>query len=125
MTVFAIAIFGGFGGICRYLLGLSIPSFMGVPVATLIINSLGSFLLPIWNNYFGLKFKNIWTLAIGTGFIGSFTTFSGLMLDILKMYLTNNYSGMILYTICSIILGFFAAILGMKCATSLSKEPIK
>ncbi|GKQ42421.1 putative fluoride ion transporter CrcB 2 [Companilactobacillus sp. RD055328] len=122
MTILFIAIFGGLGGMCRYLLGISIPNVWGIPLVTLLVNIIGSFCLPIWNNYLGLKLNNKIKVAIGTGFIGAFTTFSGMIIDILKMYLTNNYSGLVIYILASIVLGFVAALLGMKTAMFFKKE---
>lgn len=121
MTVLLIAVFGGLGGLSRYGLGEMIPNILGMPLVTVGINLLGSFFLPIWNNYLGLKLHESWKLAIGTGFIGAFTTFSGMIIDVLKMYLTNNYSGILIYALISIIFGFFAALLGMKLVLILQK----
>lgn len=121
MQIILILIFGGLGGISRFLLGEVIPNVLGFPLGTLIINIVGSFCLPIWNNGLGLKFSKKWIIAIGTGFIGAFTTFSGMMLDIVKMQIINNYSGVIIYIILSIILGFLAAIVGTNLAQRFNK----
>ncbi|MDO1604740.1 CrcB family protein [Lactobacillus sp. YT155] len=121
MTVFLIALFGGLGGLSRYLISLNVPNVWGFPIATLLINLVGSFVLPIWNNHWGLKFDNKWHVAIGTGFIGAFTTFSGVVIDLIKMNLTHNYSGLIAYLILSIVGGLLAAMLGIQLANKVRK----
>lgn len=122
MQIMLILIFGGLGGISRFLLSEAIPNVLGFPIGTLVINIIGSFCLPIWNNGFGLKFSKKWLVAIGTGFIGAFTTFSGMILDIVKMQIINNYSGVIIYIILSIILGLLATIVGTNLAQRFNKE---
>lgn len=122
MDIILIALFGGLGGVCRFFLGLKIPMFFGFPLATFFINILGSFILPLWNNYFGNKLKNNWKIAIGTGFIGSFTTFSGLILDVVKMNIEQDYSNLFLYLFLSMAVGIFTSILGVNLANRLEKN---
>lgn len=122
MQILLLMIFGGLGGISRFLLGGIIPSVGGFPLGDLFINIIGSLILPIWNGSIGLKFDKKWLVAIGTGFIGAFTTFSGVMLDILKMQLKNNYSGVFLYIFLSIVLGIVSAIIGSKISQKFNGE---
>lgn len=80
-------VLGGVGVLCRYLLGMWIPSYDGMPISTLVINVLGSFLI-------GLLFTmtqedgghSPWQWAVMIGFLGSMTTFSSFSLETLKFF---------------------------------------
>lgn len=116
----SIAIFAFFGGISRFLLNQAF-SFTG----TISANLVGCFLLSFLT-YYVIERQRLaqWlTLGLGTGFVGAFTTFSTLMLDVYK--LGSNLDGL-LYLALSLIGGFSATFLGFICANLLtSKESSK
>lgn len=110
-NILSIAIFGFIGGICRYLLGFFFD-FNG----TILVNVVGCFLLAFLT-YFMLESETpaTWlTLGLGTGFVGSFTTFSSFCLDTLKIIGIHNYGYVLIYLIISIVGGYFSAFYGMK-----------
>ncbi len=73
--------FGGFfGAIARYLISMNINSIFGssFPYGTLLVNTLGSFLLGFLTKFFTDLFliNEMLRLAVLIGFLGAFTTFS-------------------------------------------------
>ncbi|WP_313028221.1 fluoride efflux transporter CrcB [Soonwooa sp.] len=113
-----IFIGGGIGSILRYLISFFSLKFFktsGFPIATLIINLVGCFLIGLFSAYFikqdsGLKFLFI------TGFCGAFTTFSTFSAENVILYQNGNYVSLISYILLSIILGFFAVLMGLSFA---------
>ncbi|KRM91867.1 fluoride efflux transporter FluC [Fructilactobacillus florum] len=114
---------GLLGGLARLEI-TQLINYHQFPIATLLINLTGAFLLPIWTNYgcqrLGLSAR--WNQVIGTGLIGSFTTFSGIILDSLKLLEVHNYSGFTLYLSFSIILGLLVAVVGDQFSHILAKR---
>jgi CrcB protein len=68
-----VAIGGAFGASARYAVGNSVRTDARVPVSTLIVNVVGSFVLGAVT--FGLS-SEATALAVGVGACGAFTTFS-------------------------------------------------
>jgi CrcB protein len=116
MNVVTVFVFGIFGGMARASLNGLFPSFYGFPLTTFCINCLGCFLLAFFaKNY--MVSKNVserLILGMGTGFIGSFTTFSSLILDAFKLYQNGEFAFLFLYLSGSLTLGFVMTILGFK-----------
>lgn len=84
------------------------------PLSTLIINVLGSFLL-------GLIIARFWSAAppwmkagLGTGLLGSFTTFSALMVSVVALTGTGLWLLAVIYLVLSLVLGFGAAVIGLR-----------
>ena len=88
LNLFLVGIGGFFGAIARYGISkrLNDPSQPTIPKGTLTVNLVGSFLLGI---IIGAIPNTIMTLLFGTGFLGAFTTFSTLKLE-LTFYLNKN-----------------------------------
>lgn len=124
--VLAVAIGGAMGTALRILLDilLSLIFFTMIPITTMVINAIGSFLL-------GFLVGGIWTrpatptwmkLAVGPGLLGGFTTFSGVVLQSLffqNIFLTAGYLAL------SIGTSLFAALLGVWVGTPLAKKASK
>lgn len=92
-----VAIFGALGAAARYWISNTLDAGL-FPYNTLMINIIGCFLLAIIFRYLA-SFSMITSTLItglGTGFIGSFTTFSAFSME------TANLFGQILYHSCFI-----------------------
>jgi fluoride exporter len=126
MTGLAVMVGGAFGALARYLsnvlfqLLLGGSPLAGYPFSTLTVNLVGSFALSFlfFANYFGIP--NSIKLAIGTGFIGAFTTFSTFELETLQLVQKGEYVLAFLYVIGSVLFGFGAVLLGRFLALQLT-----
>ncbi len=110
--------FGGAIGAClRYLVILWSPNGE-LPLATLIVNLIGSFSLGM---IFALSSNQLIddkiTLLIATGILGSFTTMSTYSVETITLWEKDKLSS-ILYVLITAIIGPLLAILGMEIINS-------
>jgi fluoride exporter len=108
---------GGFvGSICRYVLGewISVGSF---PFGTLLVNLAGCFFLGWFLTYSSQRgtIQPELALMIGTGFTGSFTTFSTFAGET-AVLAGESLPGALLYILLSIVMGIVFSFLGYKSA---------
>ena len=75
-----VAVLGGVGSVARFRLDELVQRRAGgdFPFGTLVVNVSGSFVLGVLT---GAGVGGDWLLLAGTGFLGSFTTFSTWMLE--------------------------------------------
>ena len=104
------------GANARYLVSVMMVQYLGKPgfFATLIVNSLGSFLLGLVAGFILGKLDNThhyWFL-FAVGGLGSFTTFSTFSLDMLFLLQQQQILYLILYASVSIIAGLIFVYLG-------------
>lgn len=115
-----IGIGGVFGAIARYVIkNIHIYGYQGlIPMNTLLINVLGSFLLALLLTsaseilYLDMDIR----IGIGTGFLGAFTTFSTMSKEAVALMRSGHYSYAVFYLGLSTILGLAAAYLGVIAA---------
>lgn len=115
----AVAAGGMAGTTARYLLGELLPPVAGWPVATLTANLVGSFLLGLLLEALlslGPETRRIRTvrLALGTGVLGGFTTFSSLALELERLLAagsTTTAAGYLLVTVAGGLVACLAGIL--------------
>jgi CrcB protein len=115
MTVIAVLLGGIIGTGLRLALGQVLPNGDTVfPWATLVTNYLGSFVL-------GFLVARVWPTApdwlrggLGTGVIGSFTTFSALMVSLLTLTRAGMPLLAVLYLLVSLAGGLAVAVLGLR-----------
>jgi fluoride exporter len=110
---------GGFlGALSRYGIGEWIQTNNGFPLGTLLINLIGCFFLGWFLTYITIM-KNLkpeLTLLIGTGFIGSFTTFSTFSVETILLFQNGQTVYAALYILISTIFGILMAYFGVKLA---------
>ncbi len=120
----SVMIGGFFGAISRFALGEWLHTENGFPLGTFIINLIGCFALGWFLTYVNQKkkIKTEFTLIIGTGFIGSYTTFSTFSVETINLFQQGLVFFGTTYVLATIILGLLLAYLGRKLA--LSKEKV-
>jgi CrcB protein len=116
MNAMYVIIGGFFGAIFRYFLGewVHVDNF---PIGTLLVNLAGCFFLG-WFLTFVSQKKTIRPeagLLIGTGFTGSFTTFSTFSAETI-MLIQESVMGASIYIFLSIVAGIGFSYLGFKAA---------
>ncbi|MET1249344.1 CrcB family protein [Sporolactobacillus sp. STCC-11] len=81
-----LILFGVLGALSRYSLECLIHG-TAFPFATLLINVLGCFAITFFaqSSHFIRNFSAKWLYIISTGFIGSFTTLSAFLLEVVTM----------------------------------------
>lgn len=117
MTYVFVGVAGSLGAILRYLIGLVLfDESMVFPFSTLIINLIGSFLLAWFTTRLVKKFSLSTHLktAIGTGFIGSFTTFSTLSVETVSLFENGNMFLATIYVLASINGGLLMSRIGFS-----------
>ncbi|WP_026692592.1 fluoride efflux transporter FluC [Peribacillus kribbensis] len=116
MVYFLVGIGGIAGALLRYMAGVFFFRHSLFPFSTLIINLLGSFLLAYLTTglFKRLSISQELKTAIGTGFVGSFTTFSTLSVETVNLFRNGHWLLALVYIAASIFLGVLASRLGHK-----------
>lgn len=127
MNILAVAVGGFFGAILRYGIGILLPHEQGFPISTFLVNSIGCFVLAFFLTIFAVRAKlHEWLqVAIGAGFIGSFTTFSTFSVESLRLFEQHQYLEGISYVCLSVIVGVTFAWIGMWLAQCLKKRSFR
>lgn len=110
LTLTYVAIGGAIGSVLRYLMVVAI----GAPVATLVVNVLGSFAMGVL--FISLASRTSLSPLLMTGVLGGFTTFSAFSLDALKLWESGQTLQAMLYVLASFILSLVAVALGAALA---------
>ena len=126
MVYIFVGIAGILGALSRYYLGLSISTGWqhDFPFATLAINLIGCFVLSWLTMYISrLNILHPYLVTgIGTGFIGSFTTFSTFSVETVKLIHASHWGLALLYVLSSLWGGLFMSWLGFKVGDSFFKK---
>ncbi len=116
-----VALGGAVGATARYALGLAVHPAGGWPLGTLLANLLGAFLLGMLlealvrrgpETEAGRRLR----LALGTGLLGGFTTFSSLALELERLLAAGSAGVALGYAAVSLVLGFLACLGGIALA---------
>ncbi|WP_459910964.1 fluoride efflux transporter CrcB [Desulfotomaculum defluvii] len=111
---------GVFGALVRFYLGTSIQqlTMTGFPYGTLTVNLLGSFLLSFiaYGSTLLWKLPRNYLLAINTGCIGSFTTFSTFSVETINLLEQGNFLAALVYVIISVAGGLALSWMGIRMA---------
>lgn len=108
----------GLGGGFRHGLNVAVARLLpglGFPLATLIINVLGSFLMGVLAEGFALRGMggHAARLFLTTGVLGGFTTFSTFSLDAISLYErgeTTAAAGYVIASVVAALAGLFAGL---------------
>ena len=109
---------GTLGTGLRYGLSGLTPPLAGVPVATLAVNVLGSFVLGLlleWLLRAGSDegWRQDLRLGVGTGVLGGFTTYSALATDTASLLSGGHPGRAVGYAVATLVLGLVAAASGI------------
>ena len=92
LNVILVAVGGGIGAACRYLMGVAVGSNEALmqtigpfPLSTLIVNVLGGFVIGILSALLSSQAADSARLFAITGFTGGFTTFSTFGLETISL----------------------------------------
>lgn len=126
MTLVAVLIGGILGTGLRLTINQLVVPESAFPWATLLINVLGSFVL-------GFFVARVWPAApawlragLGTGVLGSFTTFSAVVVSLLGLTVSGMTLLAVVYLVVTLVLGLAAALLGIRLgARALVAPPIE
>lgn len=113
MTDYLMVLIGGScGAVSRFAISSLIKRFISseFPIATLLINWIGSFLIGLLMAAHPGNFNQ---LLLGTGFMGGFTTFSTFQMENITLFQKKNYITLSVYIISSFVVGILLAILGL------------
>ncbi|MBM3785029.1 MAG: fluoride efflux transporter CrcB [Acidobacteria bacterium] len=112
MRYFWIALAGGAGSVCRYLIwrAVSVPD-SAMPYGTLAVNIIGCFAIGVAGR--GIQ-DEMARFAVITGFLGGFTTFSAFGMETLQLFRAGFAGTAVAYAALSNLGGLAAAWLGWK-----------
>ncbi|WP_114571275.1 fluoride efflux transporter CrcB [Exiguobacterium flavidum] len=118
MLYLLVGLAGICGALARYGVGLAVGQFASgpFPLATLLINLAGCFLLG-YATHFLFKTKVLHSYAVtalGTGFIGSFTTFSTFSVETVTLMRESRFLLAGLYVALSLFGGLLFSYLGFR-----------
>jgi CrcB protein len=118
MNLLIVFLGGGFGAVCRYLFGIGVVRLSSPaqgPVATLMINVLGSFLMGVLIGSMARMsgVNDRWRLLLGVGVLGGFTTFSSFSLEAVLMIERRAYALAAAYVVGSVVLGLTGLMVGL------------
>jgi len=123
MTLVAVVLGGILGTGLRLAIDQLIVPDSAFPWATLLINVVGSLAL-------GFLVARVWPSApawlragLGTGLLGSFTTFSALVVALLSLTAAGMTLLAVGYLVATLILGFAAALLGIRLGVRAPVDP--
>lgn len=112
MTFILVGIAGFIGAIIRHIISIRLNSSAigAFPYGTLLVNLMGAFLLGL---LIGGQASGIYILILGTGLLGSITTFSTLNKE---LYSLQKYPKVwLLYFLITYVGGFILACIGYYC----------
>ncbi|AUH35194.1 fluoride efflux transporter CrcB [Paracoccus tegillarcae] len=109
-----VAIGGAIGATARYATYRAIGAHSpGFPVATGVVNVLGSFVMGVLAALMAHRIGNQYAPLLLTGVLGGFTTFSAFSLDALTLWERGQTAGAAIYVVLSVVLALLAVIAGL------------
>lgn len=116
-TLIYIALAGALGSLCRHLVGAAVQRAGGAafPWGTLAVNLAGSFLIGVVMAAFAARGRldAPLRLALTTGFLGGFTTYSAFAFETVQMVERQQFAGAIAYVLATVVAAGAACALGL------------
>ena len=114
------------GAFLRYAMVASPRTLYGLPVNVLAVNAIGSFILGLFSILaIALNLDSNYTLLIGTGFCGAFTTMSSFALETSNLMDNNRFILVTLNIIANVGLSLGAVFGGKVVGTELMERVAK
>lgn len=112
---------GALGTAARVGLSRLVPPLGAVPVATLLINVAGAFVLGLLLERLARAgpddgWRRDLRLGVGTGVLGGFTTYSALATDTASLLSAGHPAPAVAYAVGTLVFGLLAAAAGIRCA---------
>ena len=102
------------GAMVRFGLNLSLPFNPNqFAWSTFTVNMLGCFFIGLLSSLIDAHWLRILLI---TGFLGAFTTFSGLGMELYQYFKASQWQLLVIYGVISLVLGIVLVFLGSKCA---------
>lgn len=116
MKYLAVGIGGVFGSLLRFFISSIHFGFSNhiLPFDTLFVNLIGSYLLGLLTGLYSRfpKIPSYIQISVGTGLIGSFTTFSTFSTEIVQLMVDQHYLQVFVYFLVSFIGGLSLTLAG-------------
>ena len=130
MLILGVMVGGALGALSRYLVtnviqgALQGTTYGGFPLATLVVNVAGSFLLAFVTEL-GLRglMSPSARVAVGTGFLGALTTFSTFELESQLLLRDGEFVRAGVYVMANLFVGYLAILAGRAAALRLAGAP--
>ena len=120
ITMIAIAFGGALGALARYSVGIGAAALLGpgFPLATLLVNVLGSFTIGLCYVFFVESADNSGVLRafIMVGFLGAFTTFSTFSVETLQLLESGQLAKSLLNVASNVAFCLLACWMGLSIA---------
>jgi len=86
-----VAAGGALGAVTRYLVSGAVPEVRGIPMGTVVVNGLGSFILgfAMWAVSLGMRLSPEARALLTVGFCGSLTTLSTVAYEFVELWATS------------------------------------
>lgn len=116
-----VALGGALGASLRYLAVQLVETPSGFPIATLLVNVLGSFLIGVCYVLIMEKamLSELWRPVLMAGFLGGLTTFSAFSLEAVYLFEEGRWQMAISYVVFSMVFCILAAFSGLQVTRAL------